>query len=641
VSHHFKWQPWPGSGQNWTAFWGGGARGQSLLLLSGSCRSTSFDASSFSGSGYSAGLLTTIGRNLSLSHRKIGESTQVSSGHSLYHYPETSFWFSMSPNTNEKQASRHQWTLYAPEAPHEVYLSKRVFSFAYSSSVHSRSTRCAFSIGIWTSGFPFASFESDHFLSVQGFAIWIIRWAASYWASLSSVRIACIKLFTTEYSVSVPCISITVSSSGSSGAPENSHIIWKHQSLSEWNSGVAVTWSLNPILALIAIRQPTRFVVLYRWDSSNIPKLHEQCESWPLLDGFALDVKVPYDTRWIFHRFSGSSRLVFGSLWVRFTFSACNKLMSWKSVANVISSITLFNVSATPGIVTTRIGSRVDFSAVCPGGGVFWISMRRRGTALCLSSGYHSHSSPIIPGKSFCTIFTHSARVFPHKIDSGSPTATFSVSSMQIIAAATEVKVFPSPISFATSAPGISASQTHLLTMNQIAQTWRARIFFPGRPGIEHLWHGTRSSIDWRIRWAFSILTPSTWHSCSNPLLIVLRIVFSTELVFSGSRSSLPSTCSWTYLAPWPVFLSSSMISFSCSVVSWADGLIFWRSCNSLRCYVFHRQAFGPNMHVEYNQFYSLNQNLHYYYYQSLSHLPHHPPHFHFDQLPPKSKYTD
>jgi hypothetical protein len=27
-----------------------------------------------------------------------------------------------------------------------------------------------------------------------------------------------------EYSASVPCISITVSSSGSSGAPENSHI---------------------------------------------------------------------------------------------------------------------------------------------------------------------------------------------------------------------------------------------------------------------------------------------------------------------------------------------------------------------------------------------------------------------------------
>jgi len=34
------------------------------------------------------------------------------------------------------------------------------------------------------------------------------------------------------------------------------------------------------------------------------PKLHEQCESRPLLDGFALDVKVSYDTRWIFHRVS-------------------------------------------------------------------------------------------------------------------------------------------------------------------------------------------------------------------------------------------------------------------------------------------------------------------------------------------------
>ena len=196
-----------------------------------------------------------------------------------------------------------------------------------------------------------------------------------------------------------------------------------------------------------------------------------------------------------------------------------------------------------------------------------WISMRRQGTELCLRNGEHSCSWTIIPGKSFCTIFTHSARVFPHKFDSGKPITTSSVSSLQIIAAATEVKVFPRPISSATRAPGISASQTHLLTMNHIAQTWCARHLVPGRPGNEYLWPGTLSSVEWRIWWAFSSLTASSRHWCSNSLLIVLRRVLNTELVLSRSRISSPFTCSWTYLAPWLVFISSSMISVSCSRV--------------------------------------------------------------------------
>jgi len=212
--------------------------------------------------------------------------------------------------------------------------------------------------------------------------------------------------------------------------------------------------------------------------------------------------------------------------------------MSLKSVANVISSITLLNISATPGIVTTRIGSRADVSAGCPCGGVFCVSIRRRDIEFCLCCGHHSRSSPIIPGNLFRTISTPSGKVFPHKIDSGNPITSFSVSSLQIIAAATEVKVYPRPISSATSAPGMSASQTHLLTMNQMAQTWCARNFIPGKLGIEYLWPGTRSSIDWWIGRAFSSVTTSSRHSCSNSVLIVLRTVFSTELVFSGSRSS-------------------------------------------------------------------------------------------------------
>jgi hypothetical protein len=50
-------------------------------------------------------------------------------------------------------------------------------------------------------------------------------------------------------------------------------------------------------------------------------------------------------------------------------------------------------------------------------------------------------------------------------MDSGKPITTVLVSSLQIIAAGTKVKIFPRPISSATSAPGISASQTHLCKM--------------------------------------------------------------------------------------------------------------------------------------------------------------------------------
>jgi len=391
-------------------------------------------------------------------------------------------------------------------------------------------------------------------------------------------------MFTPEYTASVSCLSITVSSAGASDTPENSHIVWKHQSSSEWNPGIAVYWSLNPILAFITIRQPIQSFVVYLQDFWKITKLHEQCESWPLPDGFALDVKVWNETRCIFHRLCGLSRLVFGFSWARLSFSACNKLLSLKAVAYVISSMTRLNVSPTPGITTTRIGSRADVDASCPCARVFWISMRRWGTELCGCNGYHSRSSPIIPGTSFCTIFTHSSTLFPNKIESGNPITTFSVSSLHIIAAATEVKVFPWPVLSATSAPSISASQTHHLTIKQMAQTWCTRNIVPGRPGIEYLWPGTHSSVDWRIRWAFSSLTVSSRHSCSILLLIVLITVLNTKQVLAGSRTFSPSSCSWTSLALWPVFFSSLMISFSCSDVSWADGLVLRHSWNVSQC---------------------------------------------------------
>jgi len=244
----------------------------------------------------------------------------------------------------------------------------------------------------------------------------------------------------------------------------------------------------------------------------------------------------------------------------------------------------LLKVTATPRIVTTRIGSKADFSAEWPCGGVDWISDKSRRTELWLHTRYHSRSSPIIPAKLSCARLTHSSRVFPHKIDSGNPITTFSVSNLHIIAAATVVKVFPRPISSATSAPAISVFQIHPYTINCMPQTWCARNFVPGRRRIKCFWPGTWSSIEWWIRWAFSSLTTSSSHSCSNSLLIVLRTVFNTKLVFSGSRSSSPSSYSWTSPAPGSVFFSSSMISVSCSKVGWTDGLILWHSWNSSRC---------------------------------------------------------
>jgi len=226
VRHHLKWRTSLGRGQNWTAFGGGCAAGSAFSFLSFSRRSTSLDSSSWSGLEYSAGTIASITRNVSFSHWKMGESTQVLSGHTSYHCQKMSLQFAWSPSTNEKHSSHHLWTLLAPEAPHEVYLSTRVYSSAFSSSVYSRSMRCEFSFGIWTSGFPLASFDSDHLLIIQGFPICIIWCAPSCWASLFLIRIPCIKLFTAKYNASALCFSITVSSSGSSGVSENSHIVW-------------------------------------------------------------------------------------------------------------------------------------------------------------------------------------------------------------------------------------------------------------------------------------------------------------------------------------------------------------------------------------------------------------------------------
>jgi len=253
-----------------------------------------------------------------------------------------------------------------------------------------------------------------------------------------------------------------------------------------------------------------------------------------------MEFKVSYNIRWIFHWFSGSSILVFRSSEFGFAHLACHKLTNLNLVPCVILLMTVLKLTATPGIVTTTIGSKPDTNAGFPWRCVVCISNRQWGTEFNLWSAYQSVSSQTMPGKMLCANVTYSSRVFPHKMHSGHPITTFTVTNLQSIAAATYVKVFSRPISSATSAPAISASETHLFTMKQMAQTGCARNLVAGRPGIEYLWPGIRSSVDWQIGWALRSLTASSRHSGSNALLIVLRTVFNTELVFAGSRSSAP-----------------------------------------------------------------------------------------------------
>jgi len=299
--------------------------------------------------------------------------------------------------------------------------------------------------------------------------------------------------------------------------------------------------------------------------------------------------------RCIFHQFSGLLILVFSSSWLRFSFSAGNLMTSLKSVLCVILSMTFFNVSATPGIATTKICLWADISAGCRWGGVARISHRWWGTEFNPWSRYHSGCSPTMLGTSLCTKLTHCWLVFPHKMDSGIPITTFSITNLESISAATAVKVLPIPIWSAISNPGTSASQTRLLTINPVAQTWCSRKFVPGRPGINYLWPGTQLSVEWQKGWTFSSLTTSLRHSCSNWLLIVLKTVLNSETVLSGSRIFLPSTFWRTSVAPWSVFNSSSMITFMCSDLCWAYGLMLWQFWNLSQQYVFYKEAFGSN----------------------------------------------
>jgi len=209
-----------------TAYCGEDAPGRAFSLLAVPGRSVSFDVSSWVGSGYSSGLLTSIARIVSLSHRNIGKSTHVLSGHSLYHCPKMLLRSALSTATNKEYAGCPPWTVYDSEAPRAVFLSTWVFSYGFLSSIHLRLMRFASSFGILTSAHPLASVDSNHLVIIDVVSIWMIRWATYGWACSSPVRMACILLYTAELNTSIPWYSMTVSFLGLSGAPENSHIVW-------------------------------------------------------------------------------------------------------------------------------------------------------------------------------------------------------------------------------------------------------------------------------------------------------------------------------------------------------------------------------------------------------------------------------
>jgi hypothetical protein len=150
-------------------------------------------------------------------------------------------------------------------------------------------------------------------------------------------------------------------------------------------------------------------------------------------------------------------------------------LRQWESVPGVISSMTVFKVSPTLHIVTTKIGPWANLSAGCLYGCVACISNRWQVTEFNLKSRYHSHSSMTMLGKLLSGQITHSSGVFPYKMGSGNTITTFLVTNVQSIATATKVKVSPRPISSTSGAHGIPASQTHLLTVNQMAEIWCTR----------------------------------------------------------------------------------------------------------------------------------------------------------------------
>ena len=205
--------------------WWRSSLGSTLSFLPCSGRSASLDSSSQLGSKYSAVSLTTNGGNVSLSWRKNGEFAKVLSGQSSYQCPMTSLRSSVSPKIYIQRATCQQRTRHATEAPCKPNHSTRVICFVRGSQVHSRWVKNVLSDGIWASAVPLASFNSIHLALRHGLVLGIIRHGAPCGVASSCVWTASIVLFTEGHDASRWFLSITELSSGSSGAPENSHIM--------------------------------------------------------------------------------------------------------------------------------------------------------------------------------------------------------------------------------------------------------------------------------------------------------------------------------------------------------------------------------------------------------------------------------
>jgi len=202
--------------------------------------------------------------------------------------------------------------------------------------------------------------------------------------------------------------------------------------------------------------------------------------------------------------------------------------------------------------------------------------------------------------------------VFPHIIDSGNPITTISVSYLHIIATATEVNVFPSPIHLLPVLLAYLHPKPISLQWTILPKIWCARNLVLGRLQIECLLLGTQSWFDWRIGGAFSWMIVMSRYLYCHLLLCALRSELNTDLVLSGSRTSSQSTCSWTSLAPLCDLFSSLMISFGCSKVSSADGGTLW--CLQIHCdvgYCTNKHLYPINTWNVINSIHSIRTYIH------------------------------
>jgi len=396
-SHHFRWRTWPGHGQNSTAFWEGVPQGKEFSLHSGLCRML---------------IRCFIWVMFWILHWCIDRQWQkcISQPLENWTFHPTIEWPWIAKLSRNLIMiiciSKYSWASCQPPSINPPYSWRT----SQSGSFHK-------GLQFWV---LFPSPWQNNQMSILG-------WNPDWWFPICSVQISppagCPGLCNADHLVHHILVTFVVFNlDGMHHTPRcrtqcfcsvvfhHCIILWIFRctgkqlhhlttKISSWmESRCCCNLKLESILAFIAICQHTLFLVLYWWDTSKIPQLHKQHASWPLLDGFALDVRVSYETRWIFYRFSGLSRLVFQSMLVTFPFSVCNKFIIFKWVPYVISSMTLLNVSATPGIVTTMIHTRAKVCAGSPTAGVVWISQRWRSTEFGFSNGSHSRSSPIILG---------------------------------------------------------------------------------------------------------------------------------------------------------------------------------------------------------------------------------------------------